>query len=179
MKVINLIGSANTGKSTTVYGLLYLMKRLGLNVEYASEYAKDMVWEKRNNILQDQLYILAKQHRKLSRLSNVDYAITDTSLLLGIAYAGKDALPELVAIIKAYFNFYDNVTFYLPRNENFKFHPEGRSQSTADEADAFSPLIEAVLPENAIRFPKSDDYVMPILEHLGLADDARKLMKVW
>jgi hypothetical protein len=168
MKVINLIGASNTGKSTTVYGLLYAMKKLGLRVEYASEYAKDMVWKQRSNILADQLYILAKQHRKLSRLTNIDYAVTDTSLLLGLVYSTPDQLPECNAAIRAYFNLYDNVVFYLPPNPNYAFHAEGRVQKTREESDAYRFKIEAVLPPDAIRLPVSDDYVAPILKHLGL-----------
>lgn len=182
MKVINLIGAANTGKSTNVYGLLYAMKKLGLKVEYADEYAKMLTWELRDNVLSDQLYILAKQNRKLSRLTHLDYVVMDTSLLLGIVYA-RNPLPELVSIIKAYFNLYDNVTFYLPRNECYGFQSEGRVQASSEEADAFIPLIESVLPENTIRLPKvkeeGEDYVLPILDHLGLGEQARKLKMWW
>jgi nicotinamide riboside kinase len=178
MKVINLIGASNTGKSTTVYGLLYLMKRLGLSVEYASEYAKDMVYEKRNNILADQLYILAKQQRKISRLEGIDYAVTDTSLLLSLVYA-VEPIPELVNVVQAYFNLYDNHVFYLPRNDDFKFQGTGRVQQDRTASDSFAPKIEAVLPPNAIRLEKANDYVMPILEHLGLAEAARNLKVGW
>jgi hypothetical protein len=173
MKVINLIGASNTGKSTATYGLLYTMKKLGLNVEYASEYAKDMVYEKRGNILQDQLYILAKQNRKLSRLEvmGVEYAVTDTCLLLGNVYAPDDALPELKAVITAYFNQYDNTTFYLPPNESFAFSGIGRVQQNRDESNALVSKIEAVLPDNVIRLDKANDYVSPIIEHLGFSTD--------
>lgn len=177
MKVINLIGASNTGKSTTVYGLLYVMKKLGLNVEYASEYAKDMVYEKRGNILQDQLYILAKQNRKLSRLEvmGIEYAVTDTCLLLGNVYAQDTDLPELNAVIRAYFNQYDNTTFYPPPNEDFVFDGRGRVQKTRDESSAFVTKIEAVLPPGSIRLTKSDDYIWPILENLGLMSRAKDL----
>jgi hypothetical protein len=177
MKVINLIGASNTGKSTATYGLLYAMKKLGLNVEYASEYAKDMVYEKRGNILQDQLYILAKQNRKLSRLAvmGVEYAVTDTCLLLGNVYSPDDALPELKAVITAYFNQYDNTTFYLPPNEDFTFDARGRVQNNRDESNAFVKKIEAVLPPEAIRLTRSSDYIWPILENLGLMSKAKEM----
>lgn len=178
MKVINLIGASNTGKSTTVYGLLYIMKRLGLNVEHASEYAKDMVYEKRGNILQDQLYILAKQNRKLSRLEvmGIEYAVTDTCLLLGNVYSPDNALPELKNVITAYFKQYDNTTFYLPPNDDFTFHKEGRVQKTREESTSFVKKIESILPDDVIRLTKSDDYIWPILENLGLAEKASELL---
>jgi adenylate kinase family enzyme len=65
MKVINLFGGPGSGKSTLAAGLFERMKIQGLSVELVTEYAKDMVWERRGNILDDQLYILAKQHRRL------------------------------------------------------------------------------------------------------------------
>jgi nicotinamide riboside kinase len=169
MKVINFIGASNTGKSTAVYGVLYLMKKLGLKVEYASEYAKDMVYEKRANIMADQLYILAKQNRRLSRLADcgIDYAVTDTCLLLGNVYSTPTDLPELRNVITAYFNQYDNTTFYLPVNDDFAFQKEGRVQQSAEESAAFVQKIEAVLPADTIRLVKAHDYVEPVLTHLG------------
>lgn len=168
MKVINLIGGACTGKSTTAFGLMYFMKKMGLRVEYAGEYARDMVLEKRNNILIDQLYILAKQNRKLSRLKGeADYVVTDTSLLLCAAYPHDD-IPELEQVIKAYFDSYDNLIFYLPRNFQFQFQKEGRSQSSHAEAELFDPIIEKVLPPSAIKLSVSEDYVDTILAHLGI-----------
>jgi ATP:corrinoid adenosyltransferase len=67
MKVINIFAGPCAGKSTTAAGLFYLMKVSGYNVELVTEYAKDMTWEGRHNILGDQLYILAKQNRRLER----------------------------------------------------------------------------------------------------------------
>ena len=67
------------------------MKLEGLNVELVTEYAKDMTWEGRGNILEDQLYMLAKQNRRLSRLQDkVDFAMTDSPLFLGLAYSKPD-----------------------------------------------------------------------------------------
>jgi nicotinamide riboside kinase len=170
MKVVNLIGGANTGKSTAAFGLMYRMKRWGLNVEYAGEYARDMVLEERSNILRDQLYILAKQNRKLQRLKDIDvsWVVTDTCLLLGTAYNyQKD--PALEALTKEYFSRYNNVTFYLPRNYNFLYHTEGRSQKSHEEAAEIDTKIEAILPDDTIRLEVSNnrDYVTQILNHLG------------
>ena len=42
MKVINLFGAPSCGKSTTMLGLTYQMKMLGLNVENTPEFFKEM-----------------------------------------------------------------------------------------------------------------------------------------
>jgi hypothetical protein len=96
-------------------------------------------------------------------------------LLLGLVYAAPNQLPECNAVIKAYFNSYDNTVFYLPPNPDYAYHASGRNQATREESDAYQARIEAVLPEDAIWLPKSSNYIMPILTHLGLADDAHRL----
>ena len=68
MQIVNLFGGPGSGKSTTAAGLFYEVKKLKLNVELVTEYAKDAVWEKRHNLLDDQIYIFAKQQRRISRL---------------------------------------------------------------------------------------------------------------
>ena len=68
MRVINILAEPSAGKSTTAAGLFYKMKQDGLRVELVNEYAKDAVWDNRQDILADQLYMLAKQNRKLERL---------------------------------------------------------------------------------------------------------------
>lgn len=181
MNLVTLIGPAGSWKSTTAYGLMYVMKKLGLKVEYIDEFAREAVYDNRIDILSDQLFILAQQNQKQNRIlrAGLDYAVSDTCLLLGLVYAPDNALPQLKDAITAYYNLYDNITFYLPRNPHSAYHTEGRVQATPAEADSFIPKIEAVLPANTIRLAPANDYVMPILEHLGLADDARKLKMWW
>jgi ATP:corrinoid adenosyltransferase len=53
MKVINLWAGPGAGKSTTASGLFYLMKTADMQVELVTEYAKDMTWEGRHEVLQD------------------------------------------------------------------------------------------------------------------------------
>ena len=94
LKVINLFAGPGAGKSTTRAGLFYLMKQNRYNVEETTEYAKDLTRDKDVSILSDQLYILAKQNRKLNRLQGkVDYALTDAPLLLNVHYTPIDYLP--------------------------------------------------------------------------------------
>ena len=140
MKVINFFGGPGMGKSTASAGLFYLMKRHNLNCEYVTEYAKELVWEERFNILEgDQLYILARQHRHIDRLrGKVDYVVTDSPLLLSAIYAdhnrhrsglfataqGLALFRSLVLELTAKF---DNRNFFL-LTERFRYRKEGRIQ---------------------------------------------------
>lgn len=130
MKVINFIGGPNTGKSTTASGLFYYMKVHGINVELVNEYAKEKTWEEHSNILQDQLYILAKQNRKLERLrGKVDYAITDSPIFLGLNYMPDGYPTTFEPFVMDIWNSYDNITYYLHNDGDLTYQQSGRSQS--------------------------------------------------
>lgn len=132
MRVVNLFAGPGAGKSTTAAGLFHLMKLEGMSVELVTEYAKEMTWEKRHNILTDQLYILAKQHRRVSRLrGEVDYVVTDSPFLVGILYRREDYSETLDRLVVELWNRYENVNFFLERVKEYV--PVGRNQSE-DEA---------------------------------------------
>lgn len=95
--VINLYGGPGTGKSTTAALLFAAMKQRGVNCELATEYAKDVVWEGRESLLSDQIYLFAKQNRKLVRLyGKVEVIITDSPLLFCYFYSGNEHLLALI-----------------------------------------------------------------------------------
>lgn len=145
-KVINLFGGPNSGKSVLACDLFTFMKKNNYNVELITEYAKDLTWEKRQNVLlEDQLYIFAKQHRKLLRIiDNVEYAICDSPLLLsGIYYNSEHNIYSKETFIKLLldtFDYYPNLNFYLTRNLDFKYFTEGRNQ-VLDEAIVIDDMI--------------------------------------
>lgn len=146
MITINLFGGPGAGKSTTAAGLFFLMKNAGMKVELVTEYAKDMVWAGRHKELDDQLYILAKQHHRLHVLrEKVDYVITDSPLLLSSIYAKEYALDmpnsfhELVANL---FLRYENRSVVITRTK--PYHEYGRNQ-TEDEAKALDNRIASML----------------------------------
>lgn len=150
-KVINIFGGPCTAKSTTAAGLFAKMKLEHLEVELVTEYAKDMTWEKRFNILEDQLYMLAKQNRRLQRLKEqVDWVITDTSLLYGMIYCADDYFPKHFRdfLFEVYHN-YDNVNILF--NRGTKYNPVGRNQTLA-EAEKIDKEIKDLLDRNSLPY---------------------------
>lgn len=129
MKVLNLFGGPGSGKSTTAADLFALMKWKQVNVELVNEFAKEVTWEKRYTILEDQIYVTAQQNRKLWRLQNqVDWAITDSPLILAECYSKEDYFPEtFIPFIHDVFCHYDNVNVFLKRDKPYS--PIGRNQS--------------------------------------------------
>jgi nicotinamide riboside kinase len=150
MKVINIFGGPGAGKSTTAAGVFHAMKKQRLEVELVTEYAKDMTWEGRKNILNDQLYVLAKQNRRLHRLrGQVDYIISDSPLILGLIYAQPDYFDAFSPFLMEVFNSYDNINIMLSRD--FEYNPNGRNQ-TADEASQIDADLEGLLQRNNVPY---------------------------
>lgn len=151
MIVINLFGGPGVGKSTTASGLFSLMKKQYLNVELVTEYAKDLTWEKRHNILQDQIYITAKQNRRLSRLLDheVDFVVTDCPLLTALMYTPKEYYPSYTPLVKEIFNSYNNINYILARQK--KYVTTGRNQ-TLEQAIQIDLDIEQFLGYNNIPY---------------------------
>jgi len=152
---VNIYGGPGVGKSTLASGIFYKLKSHGVSVEYVTEYAKDKVWADHHNVLDDQLYIFAKQHRKQLILDGkVKIVVTDSPLLFSIVYADiSDAFKQLV--IERNDSFF-NLNLFLPRT--VPYNPDGRIQ-TEDEAKQVDTKVKEVL----------DNYVNRyfILQHLG------------
>ncbi|MBI2900133.1 MAG: AAA family ATPase [Planctomycetes bacterium] len=150
MKVINLFAGPGAGKSTTAAGLFHLMKLEGMNVELVTEYAKEMTWEKRNNILTDELYIFAKQHRRVRRLmGEVEYVVTDSPILLCIYYRKDDYSETFDKLVLELWNRYENLNFFVERAKPYV--AVGRSQSE-DEARAVDGGVKALLAKLQVPF---------------------------
>lgn len=138
--VINFYGGPSSGKSTAAAGLFYKMKMLGHNVELTDEFAKECVWEGNIPMLQDQLWVLAHQHRKILRLvGKVDYIITDSPVLLSPLYREKYSGPlysDLIdRIALEIYDKYHNINFMLTRPKNFEQNGRAQDEELSREID--------------------------------------------
>lgn len=151
LKVINLFAGPGAGKSTARAGLFALMKNRGENVEEVTEYAKDVTWDETQVLLSDQLYMLANQNRRLTRLRNkVDLAISDSPLLLTINYVPHDYLPvNFKNLTMELWNTYENFNVFIERVK--PYNPIGRNQ-TEDEARKIDDNIKKMLVDYKIGF---------------------------
>jgi len=156
--VINLYGGPCAGKSTLAAELFAALKRSQFNVELVSEYAKSLVYENRNDILMnDQLYIAAKQWRKISSVfknDNADVIVTDSPIKLCKYYFVPerqviDAYP-FFHIIDSLDSAYNTIDVFIERGP-FEYKFEGRTQ-TESEAIAMDDDIRELCGENYIEF---------------------------
>lgn len=154
MKIINLWGAPSSGKSTTAAGLFFLMKINKRRVELVTEFAKDLVWEKRESVFEEQSYIFGEQNHRLSRLEGqVDFAITDSPLPLPVFYMSKGYLKNFPLLVMEQFNRHDNVNYLLRRKSEFE--TAGRRHTELQSEMIEKELVE-FLKSNSINYKELD-----------------------
>lgn len=159
MYVINFFGGPGSGKSTLATALFTMLKTKfsNLRVEYVHEYAKDLVYEDRKNILKnDQLYVFAKQNHMLKMIEmskQIDIIINDSPILLSSIFGklNKCISKKFDDFIIETFNNYENINFLIYRNDKF-FQTYGRVEKSVDEAKNIDKLIQKTLNENLINY---------------------------
>lgn len=142
-QVINLFAGPGVGKSTLAAGLFYEMKRRGMSAELVTEYAKDRVWEEHYSVFDDQLYVFAKQHRRMSRLrGKVDYIITDAPLFLSMVYGENATYDAFKPLVLEAFNSFNNQNFFLKRS--VPYDANGRMQGLEDAKAVDNSILLAL-----------------------------------
>lgn len=177
-KIICLWGGPGTGKSTTAAALFAELKKLGFNVELNREYIKDWVWEGRELIDGDQVYITAKQIRKerIYMRKGLDFIVTDSPASLTTFYGNiydkyEREFAACKAIVKQHHAFckdhgYKVDHFFLERTK--EYNPAGRYQdeTTAKEYDG---KIKSFMDEYPINYKSvvcDDNAVKTIVDDL-------------
>lgn len=182
--VINLIGGPGSGKSTTMAGVFYYLKKHGVNCEMATEFTKEKVWDEQYRILDEQIYIIGRQHHRIRRLvDKVDIIIMDTTLLSSVIYDKTDnkTLKDFCLNI---FNNFNNMVFFIDRT-NIKYQTEGRVESLEKSQaidEAYKNLMdECHIPYTIVNNDNALDVIIKKLEEEGYIekfDDKNKLLKV-
>ena len=132
MKVINIFGGPGCGKSTLAAGLFHEMKLADFNCELVTEFAKDLTWEGSPTRL-CQPYVFGMQYLRLQRLvGQVDYAITDSPLLLSCHYSVEEPEAFRHGVVSLHHSF-ENLNYILTWPQDRSYKQVGRNQ---DEAEA-------------------------------------------
>lgn len=168
-KICNIFGGPGSGKSTTAAGIFYKLKQRGVNVELVTEYAKDLTFEARHNVLEDQLYILAKQNRRIHRLiGQYDIVVTDSPILTGLVYTKPDYFKMFEPLLLEIWESYNNQCFLMNRGD-IKYFEVGRNQKL-DEAKQIDDRLVRFLNSRRIPYqeiqtgPNSVDEIIAALE---------------
>lgn len=152
--VVNLLAGPGAGKSTLAGSIFSELKWLGVDCELVTEYAKDKVWEESFKTLTNQLYVLGKQsHRNFRLQDKVDVMVTDSSVLMSLLYSTeyRHQTPEFIKVTVDEFNHYNNINFFIERNDHYV--ENGRYQ-THEEAIEIDTKILNVMEDNDIEFER-------------------------
>lgn len=157
--VVNFYAGPGCGKTTAALELTAALKKAGYNVEYVSEYAKELVLEKRFDELQNQQGVTDEQYHRLDRLrGSVDMIVTDSPVLLGLIYGEGKIDAEYSEQIRQYYDSFENFDMLMVRNRSGGYQTEGRLE-TEQEAIARDAQIETMLKKQKVFFGryKRDD----------------------
>lgn len=169
-KIINLISWPGVWKSTMAALLFVHMKIAWHNVEYVPEFAKQLIWKKEFDILNNQYYVSQEQYKLLkSMVWVVDYIITDGSLIHWIHYnrINPDNISNIEKtekkILESY-NEFENINIYLDRNNNIDYETAGRIQNL-EEAKIADSELQKILNDNNI-------------EHINIMSDINSIQQI-
>jgi len=86
-KLINLFGGPGIGKSSIASGITYKLKKKHISCNNPYEFPKLLAWDKNNEAIKDQLYVLANQHRGIAQsYGKVDYIVIDSPIMFSLIY---------------------------------------------------------------------------------------------
>jgi len=164
-KIVNLISGPGSGKSAFTGLILGYLKMNGYSAEIVYEYAKQLVWLKKFDELNNQYHISSTQYNLFKSINgSVEYVITDGSLLHGLIYnrTNENNVCDVLKTEKAILNWYkefNNVNIFLERNENIEYEQNGRIQNLV-EAKYLDNLLKSYLNEFEIPFYtiKTEDF---------------------
>lgn len=166
LTVINLLGGPGVGKSVLAAELFAAMKKRGFRVELIHEVAKDFTWERWYDLLGEQDYIFAHQHRLQRRLvsHDIDYVIVDSSLLLGLFYMPPDFPQSFRQFILDVYNSYNNMNFYIKRSDEFLYDPVGRNQTKSEAMEIDRKVYDYIITlPTYLRTVTAGDSALPTL----------------
>lgn len=172
--VINAYGGAGAGKTTACLQIASELKKQGYVAEYIPEYAKDLVWEEKYDLLdgteKHQYQILQEQLKRMDRLyGKVDFIVTDAPVLLNAVYNKELSAPYekmLSELNKQYTSFN-----FLVERDNSKFEQAGRLQNLQESIEKDGQIKE-LLKKNKIFYgtynhQSLNDVVHNAVEHLA------------
>lgn len=149
--VVNFYAGPGAWKTTAALELTAALKKVGYDVEYVSEYAKELVREGKLDVLNDQKAVIEEQYKRLHNMaiSGVEIIVTDSPLLLGQVY-GQGKIDEAYhKKIREYYDSFDNFNLRVVRAEDATYQQEGRVENESQAKD-LDERIRTMLIENKV-----------------------------
>lgn len=180
-KIINIFGGPGIGKSSIAAGITYKLKKNHISCDQPYEFPKLLAWDDNHSAIQDQLYVLANQHRGIVKsYGKVDYIVLDSPILLSLTYRnyykGTEYPSSLYGesfdkMVLDTFNQYDNINIVLDRADGV--HNNNERYQNLEESKELDIVIENSLIKNNIPFHKikvDDNTVDNIIKLVNFID---------
>ncbi len=149
--VINLAGGPGCGKSILASDVFSALKRKFVECELSSEYIKRKIREDARKVVQNQIYIFAKQQFQLFGMKdNVQVIITDSPLFFSSVY-DETKCKALKQLIMKEYNGYKNLTYLLKRSKVVPYEQEGRYQDL-EGAKKVDRKVKKFMEKNDIKY---------------------------
>ena len=151
--VVNLFAGPGAGKTTCAWEIASELKKRGIETEYVSEFAKELVWDNKLDLLdgslEHQTYVYQEQNRRVQRLlGKVDAVVTDSPSLLSLMYL-KEADQNFENTLLDNFKRQQNFNLFINRGKVFQ--QAGRLQNL-EESQVIDKKIKDFLEKNNIYF---------------------------
>jgi len=175
--VVNFIGGPGLGK-TTISALVFAYLKTHKNkfvVEYVQEFAKQLVWTKNFDILNNQYYVSQHQYKLLKQMvGEVDFIVTDGPICQGLYYNmhNKDNtsnVNKIEAFILNSHREFNNINIFLKRGA-FAYESQGRLESE-EQSKEIDVILRHLLKRNSIDFAEfeahnSDDNIKQMVDYI-------------
>lgn len=172
--VVNMFGGPGSGKTTAAFEVMEKLKKAGYVVEYAPEYAKELVWMKDSHLvhpaqrmyaktlldgeIKHQTQLMNNQIERIRRcVGQCDFVVTDSPIALAAFYlkpASDEQLERFEWTALEAMREFENFNMFVERDVS-RYEPEGRLQ-TAEEAAKIDAHIERFLKSNELYYGTYD-----------------------
>lgn len=152
------------------------LKTLGINVEFAYEYAKELVFTKRWETFKDQVYMFGKQRNIIyNKVGQADVIISECPILLSPVYDEEKRRSLIDLVLNEYRKVPNQYNVFVKRL-NRKFVKEGRIHDEKG-AKKVDKAVKAFLDKNKIPYHEMEcskanvqHIVRVVFEQLGLTN---------
>lgn len=179
--VINLIAGPSAGKTTCAWEIAESLKKEGYVVEYVSEYAKELIWDEKwellDGSLDSQRIIMKEQKHRIDRLlGKVDFIVTDRPLIMDSVYLANSAEKqqyesEVIEISKKYNNF----NLFIERGNVFE--QEGRIHDLEQSIKIDETLINMLNSNNIVYEKYTHEEISNAIDKIKNAHEHNEVIK--
>jgi tRNA uridine 5-carbamoylmethylation protein Kti12 len=167
--LVNVFGAPKSGKTTMMASITAFLKLHDIKCEMAADYPKEILYEERFSLLKRQLYILAKQEKRIYDLYKFsDVVITDCPILHSIVY-NHDEYRTLHPFVVELHESYNNLNIIMERTKQpdygcFKiFTPDQIRQIEVEILQVVSKYEHHILTQEKESIGKAIDIVAKTL----------------